>query len=108
MLAMSCFIFLRTFAKQTQKCQVTSFSIFLITVSLVIQVEGFCGDSIKWSHNVNIEDVYGMWYGVGYAQHTPDLTNKPNEVGCVALFISDATTESHDDWLDWSVSTYLL
>ncbi|KAJ0181289.1 hypothetical protein K1T71_003374 [Dendrolimus kikuchii] len=32
-----------------------------------------------------MEDVYGLWYGVGYAQHTPDMTNKPKEVGCVIL-----------------------
>lgn len=70
----------------------------------VAGVSGFCGDSIRWSHHVNMDDVYGVWYGVGYAQHTPDMTNKPNEVGCVTLYISDATTEGRDDWLDWSVS----
>ncbi|KAL0895570.1 hypothetical protein ABMA27_011669 [Loxostege sticticalis] len=69
----------------------------------VAGVSGFCGDSIRWSHHVNMDDVYGVWYGVGYAQHTPDMTNKPNEVGCVTLYISDATTEGRDDWLDWSL-----
>lgn len=55
-----------------------------------------------------MDDVYGMWYGVGYAKHTPDMTDKPNEIGCVTLFIADATTETHDDWLDWSVSVCLF
>ncbi|XP_021200704.3 uncharacterized protein LOC110384011 [Helicoverpa armigera] len=75
----------------------------LLTVG---HVQGFCGDNIKWSHNFNIEDAYGMWYGVGYAQHTPDLTNKPNTVGCVTLHITDVTTEPQDDWLDWSIQKH--
>lgn len=53
-----------------------------------------------------MDDVYGMWYGVGYAQHTPDMTDKPIEVGCISLYINDATGEQHDDWLNWSVSTF--
>lgn len=77
----------------------------LLILALVVKVYGLCGDSIRWAHHFNIEDVYGMWYGVGYAQHTPDMTNKPNEVGCVTLHITDVTTEPQDDWLDWSVST---
>lgn len=72
---------------------------------IVASVHGFCGDNIRWAHHFNIEDVYGMWYGVGYAQHSPDMTNKPNEIGCVTLHITDVTTEPQDDWLDWSVST---
>lgn len=70
-----------------------------------VSVHGFCGDSVRWAHHFNIEDVYGMWYGVGYAQHTPDMTNKPNTIGCVTLHITDVTTEPQDDWLDWSVSS---
>ncbi|KAF9411039.1 hypothetical protein HW555_010085 [Spodoptera exigua] len=72
-------------------------------VLIVTSVHGFCGDQIRWAHHFNIEDVYGMWYGVGYAQHSPDMTNKPNEIGCVTLHISDVTTEPLDDWLDWSI-----
>ncbi|XP_030027065.2 uncharacterized protein LOC115445107 [Manduca sexta] len=74
----------------------------LILVSAV-KVQGLCGDSIRWSHHFNMDDVYGLWYGVGYAQHTPDMTNQPNEIGCVTLYITDVTTESQNDWLDWSI-----
>lgn len=75
-----------------------------VFLAFIIQVRGFCGDSIRWSHNFDMDDVYGMWYGVGYAQHTPDMTNKPNEIGCVTLFITDVSTDTRDYWLDWSVS----
>lgn len=51
-----------------------------------------------------MNDVYGVWYGVGYVQHNPDWTNMPNEVGCVTLYITDASDEYSDRWLDWSVS----
>ncbi|CAG9782885.1 unnamed protein product [Diatraea saccharalis] len=76
---------------------------YLVSLVIIIGADGFCGENIKWSHHLNIEDVYGVWYGVGYAQHTPDMTDKPNEVGCVALYISDASTEVSNDWLDWSL-----
>ncbi|RVE49426.1 hypothetical protein evm_005938 [Chilo suppressalis] len=79
------------------------FAHWFISLAIILGADGFCGDSIKWSHHFNMEDVYGVWYGVGYAQHTPDMTDKPNEVGCVALYISDASAEVHDDWLDWSL-----
>ncbi|KOB68841.1 Uncharacterized protein OBRU01_17836 [Operophtera brumata] len=75
----------------------------LVFLASVLQVRCFCGESIRWSHTFDMEDVYGMWYGVGYAQHTPDMTNKPNEVGCVTLFITDVSTEPRDDGLDWSI-----
>lgn len=78
-----------------------------VFLAFIIQVRGFCGDSIRWSHNFDMDDVYGMWYGVGYAQHTPDMTNKPNEIGCVTLFITDVSTDTRDYWLDWSVSIWL-
>lgn len=78
--------------------------LFLIS-AFIVTVGSFCGDNIKWSHRFNIDDVYGMWYGVGYAQHTPDMTNKPKEVGCVTLHITDVTTEPISDWRDWYVST---
>lgn len=83
------------------------FALFLLTPR---KAGAFCGENIKWAHHFNIEDVYGVWYGVGYAQHTPDMTNKPNEVGCVTLYIGDATTEGRDvnDWLDWSVSPGII
>ncbi|XP_023940167.2 uncharacterized protein LOC112047315 [Bicyclus anynana] len=61
-----------------------------------------CGENITWSHKVNMEDVFGMWYGVGYAQHFPDRTNIPNEVGCVSLYITDVN-EYEDNWHDWSL-----
>ncbi|KAL4715227.1 hypothetical protein ACJJTC_007809 [Scirpophaga incertulas] len=75
----------------------------LVYLAVVISVQSFCGDNIKWSHHLEIEDVYGVWYGVGYAQHTLDMTNKPKEVGCVTLYIGDATTEKHD-WLEWPIT----
>ncbi|XP_059049413.1 uncharacterized protein LOC131844517 [Achroia grisella] len=75
----------------------------LIIIAFASTAQGFCGSSIRWAHQLNIEDAYGIWYGVGYAQHTPDMTNKPNEVGCVTLYISDASVEGQDDWLDWSI-----
>lgn len=75
-----------------------------IVFNFVQQATGLCGDSIKWSHRVNLDEVYGVWYGVGYAQHNPDMTNLPNEVGCVTLYIIDATYEYGDNWVDWSVS----
>lgn len=62
-----------------------------------------CGENVKWSHTVNMGDVFGVWYGVGHAQHNPDWTNVPNEVGCVTLYITDVN-EYGDDWFDWSVS----
>lgn len=71
------------------------------------RAHGLCGDSIKWSHRVNMDDVYGVWYGVGYAQHNPDMTNVPNKVGCVTLYISDATQEFRDNWFGMSVSMYV-
>ncbi|XP_045510618.1 uncharacterized protein LOC123705698 [Colias croceus] len=71
----------------------------------VTLVHGLCGDNIRWSHRVNMDDVYGVWYGVGYAQHNPDMTNKPNEVGCVTLYISDASDEINytDNYIDWLI-----
>lgn len=78
--------------------------IVLLVLSFGIQTQGLCGDSIKWSHRVNVDDVYGVWYGVGYAQHNPDMTNVPNKVGCITLYITDATNEYGDNWLKWSVS----
>lgn len=85
--------------------------LFLLPVLFLLtpgHVKSFCGENIKWAHHFNIEDVYGVWYGVGYAQHTPDMTNKPREVGCITWYVSDATIEDRDanEWLDWSVSTY--
>ncbi|CAH0722740.1 unnamed protein product, partial [Brenthis ino] len=50
-----------------------------------------------------MDDVYGVWYGVGYAQHNPDMTNVPNKVGCVTLYISDATQEFRDNWFGMSI-----
>lgn len=76
----------------------------LLFLNSIFKLQALCGDSIRWSHRVNMDDVYGIWYGVGYAQHTPDMTNKPNEIGCVTLYVTDITTEAQDDWLDWSVS----
>ncbi|XP_028028385.1 uncharacterized protein LOC114241671 [Bombyx mandarina] len=79
---------------------------FLTTIVILVstlRVQGFCGDSIRWSHHFKMDDVFGMWYGAGYAQHTPDMTNKPNEIGCVTLYITDVTTEPREDWLDWSI-----
>ncbi|CAK1548422.1 unnamed protein product [Leptosia nina] len=71
-------------------------------------VQGLCGDAIRWSHRVNIEDVYGVWYGVGYAQHNPDMTSEPNAVGCVTLYISDADDlfNYNDNFLDATRSNY--
>ncbi|CAG9575977.1 unnamed protein product [Danaus chrysippus] len=81
--------------------QIVQLVSYLVVIS-VNKVEGICGDTVRWSHRVNIDDVFGVWYGVGYAQHNPDMTNKPNEVGCVSLYITDATNEFEDNWLDWS------
>lgn len=81
----------------------TVFLCVFVIPALTALVQGFCGDSIRWSHNVNMENVYGMWYGVGHAQHTPDMTNKPNRIGCVTLSITDVTAELRDEWLDWSI-----
>lgn len=44
-----------------------------------------------------------MWYGVGYAQHSLDMSDRHVEIGCVTLYITDATV-ADNDWLDWSVS----
>ncbi|XP_050673397.1 uncharacterized protein LOC126971244 [Leptidea sinapis] len=70
-----------------------SIALILLSFALVPSAVGVCGDDIMWSHQVNIDDVYGIWYGVGYAQHNPDMTNRPNDVGCVTLYISDASEE---------------
>lgn len=85
---------------------VIMFTLLLLYIvsNFLQQATGLCGDSIKWSHRVNLDEVYGVWYGVGYAQHNPDMTNLPNEVGCVTLYIIDATYEYGDNWVDWSVS----
>lgn len=80
--------------------------VFYLVLISASKVEGICGDTVRWSHRVNIDDVFGVWYGVGYAQHNPDMTNKPNEVGCVSLYITDANNELEDNWLDWSVSVF--
>ncbi|VVC87954.1 unnamed protein product [Leptidea sinapis] len=84
-----------------------SIALILLSFALVPSAVGVCGDDIMWSHQVNIDDVYGIWYGVGYAQHNPDMTNRPNDVGCVTLYISDASEDnpwSHNSlagsWLD--------
>ncbi|XP_064076862.1 uncharacterized protein LOC113392605 [Vanessa tameamea] len=81
------------------------FSLLLtyLILNSAYQTKGLCGDSIRWSHRVNMDEVYGVWYGVGYAQHNPDMTNMPNEVGCVTLYISDASSEYKDNWIDWSI-----
>lgn len=76
-------------------------------LSLIGTAHCLCGASIRWSHNFNIDDVYGMWYGVGYARHTPDMTDRPTEVGCVTLYITDVSTEARGDWMDFPVSTTL-
>lgn len=81
-----------------------SYLLFL-TSTLAREVQGLCGDSIRWSHNFNVDDVYGLWYGVGYAQHTPDWTDKPDTIGCVSLYITDITREFNRDWLEWTVRT---
>ncbi|XP_047514691.1 uncharacterized protein LOC125055956 [Pieris napi] len=76
------------------------FKVFVLYLSLtfgVTIVHGVCGDSIRWSHRVNIDDIYGVWYGVGYAQHNPDMTNRPDEIGCVSLYISDAENDIISD-----------
>lgn len=52
---------------------------------------------------MHMENVYGMWYGVGYAQHSLDMSDRPDEIGCVTLYITDATVEDNE-WLDWNVS----
>ncbi|XP_060809273.1 uncharacterized protein LOC106136901 [Amyelois transitella] len=76
----------------------------LIVLLFASTTYGFCGSSIRWAHNFNMDDVFGIWYGVGYAQHTPDLTNKPNDVGCVTLYITDPSNEGREDYLsDWSI-----
>lgn len=75
----------------------------LLLFNSILKLQALCGDSIRWSHRFKIDDVYGIWYGVGYAQHTPDMTNKPNEIGCVTLYVTDISTEAQDDWLDWSI-----
>ncbi|CAK1599986.1 unnamed protein product [Parnassius mnemosyne] len=76
----------------------------LFTKLIIIpSVQGLCGETIRWSHHFNVDDVFGLWYGVGYAQHTPDMTNKPNEIGCVSLYITDTTYEVRDDWLNWAI-----
>ncbi|XP_068629116.1 uncharacterized protein [Battus philenor] len=83
-------------------CAALLFSI-ITTLTTIRSSQGLCGDSIRWSHHFNVDDVFGLWYGVGYAQHTPDMTNKPNEIGCVSLYITDVTHEVRDDWLNWPV-----
>ncbi|KPI93450.1 PREDICTED: uncharacterized protein LOC106117432 [Papilio xuthus] len=76
---------------------------FLLIMLPNYSVQGLCGESIRWSHRFNVDDVFGIWYGVGYAQHTPDMTDKPNEIGCVSLYITDATYQVRDDWVNWDV-----
>ncbi|XP_073958837.1 uncharacterized protein [Choristoneura fumiferana] len=75
----------------------------LMILSIALRVQSFCGASVRWSHYLNIEDAYGVWYGVGYAQHTPDMTNKPIRLGCITLYVTDATAGLRDDWKDWSI-----
>ncbi|XP_053601163.1 uncharacterized protein LOC128669932 [Plodia interpunctella] len=76
----------------------------LFFLPLLSTALGFCGSSIRWAHNFKMDDVYGIWYGVGYAQHTPDLTNKPTDVGCVTMYITDPSVEGREDYLtDWSI-----
>ncbi|XP_037964362.2 uncharacterized protein LOC105382463 [Plutella xylostella] len=58
-----------------------------------------CGENQRTYSNVEMDNVYGLWFGVGYAQHSPDLTNRPNVIGCVTLYISDVTYEDRQDWL---------
>lgn len=70
-------------------------------------VYSLCGSSIRWSHNVHMEHVYGMWYGVGYAQHSLDMSDRPVEIGCVTLYITDATVPDNE-WLDWNVSSFFF
>ncbi|XP_061710699.1 uncharacterized protein LOC133520341 [Cydia pomonella] len=77
-------------------------SLFCFTILALARAESFCSDNVRWSHRLNIVNAYGVWHGVAFAQHTPDMTNKPLEVGCVTLYISDATGDYQFDWLDWS------
>ncbi|XP_049887418.1 uncharacterized protein LOC126381898 [Pectinophora gossypiella] len=74
----------------------------IVLLTFVSVAHGLCGASIRWSHNFYIDDVYGMWYGVGYAQHSPDMTNRPEDIGCVTLFITDAD-KPNDDLFQWSI-----
>ncbi|CAG4923921.1 unnamed protein product [Colias eurytheme] len=80
------------------------FSIKNLSTSSLKRVCENSAISVK-SSSVNMDDVYGVWYGVGYAQHNPDMTNKPNEVGCVTLYISDASDEINytDNYIDWLI-----
>lgn len=80
----------------------------LFILSVAPRVRSFCGASVRWTHYLNIEDAYGMWYGVGYTQHTPDMTNKPIRIGCITLYITDAMADLRDDWRDWSVSSLTI
>ncbi|CAH2068834.1 unnamed protein product, partial [Iphiclides podalirius] len=84
---------------------VTMYPVALLAIftAATPQARGLCGESIRWSHSFDVDDIFGLWYGVGYAQHTPDMTNKPDEIGCVSLYITDATYEVRNDWLNWAV-----
>ncbi|XP_045760434.1 uncharacterized protein LOC123864202 isoform X3 [Maniola jurtina] len=74
----------------------------LLAPVFVSRTQCLCGESITWSHRVNMDDVFGLWYGVGYAQHSPNI---PSEVGCISLFITDVN-KYEDNWFDWSRSGY--
>nr|XP_034841449.1 uncharacterized protein LOC117997306 isoform X2 [Maniola hyperantus] len=81
----------------------TSLVPYILLASVFVRrTQCLCGDSITWSHTVNMDDVFGLWYGVGYAQHSPDRTNIPTEVGCISLFISDVN-KYEDNWFDWPI-----
>ncbi|XP_045760433.1 uncharacterized protein LOC123864202 isoform X2 [Maniola jurtina] len=71
----------------------------LLAPVFVSRTQCLCGESITWSHRVNMDDVFGLWYGVGYAQHSPNI---PSEVGCISLFITDVN-KYEDNWFDWSI-----
>lgn len=95
-------------------CDFPRATMFTVLVPLgltlgVSLVQGLCGDSIQWSHRVNIDDIYGVWYGVGYAQHNLDMTDQPIEVGCVSLYISDAENDFiNDNFYEAAVSILFI
>ncbi|KAJ2946292.1 hypothetical protein O0L34_g12329 [Tuta absoluta] len=68
----------------------------VLLLHLTLVASNLCGDSIRWSHHVDIEHVYGVWHGVGYAQHSPDITNLQRGIGCVTLYITGADDFRHD------------
>lgn len=75
----------------------------LILCVILQEINGYCDHSVKWLNGFEPDHIYGMWYSIGYAQHTPDVSDKPPDIGCIVLHIDDVTEERrrqiNDDYM---------